>query len=74
MDLDGKVGVDVQLNSGPVHLIQVLEDLLSGLAQIAVAVLVLHVADWHMNLELWGEIDAVIVLRDLVGNVNSANH
>ena len=36
--------------------------------------MVLHVAHWHVDLELGGKVYAVVVLRDLVGEVHPTHH
>lgn len=66
--------IHVNLHSWPVDLPQVFQDLLDGLVQVGLAVLVLHIRHWHVDLVLWGEVNAVVVGWDLVGDVHSAHH
>lgn len=74
IDLDLLQSVDVHLHSGAVDLVEVAQDLLDGLVEIGLAILVLHVGYRHVDLVLWCEVDAVVVLRDLVGDLDTADY
>lgn len=74
IDLDLLQSVDVHLHAGSVDLVEVAQDLLDGLVEVGLAILVLHVRHRHVDLVLWGEVDAVVVLRDLVGDLDTADY
>ena len=66
--------VDVHLHTWPVDLVQVAQDLLDRLVQVGLAILVLHVRHRHVDLVLGREVNAVVVLRDLVGDLHAADY
>lgn len=74
VDLDLLQPVDVHLHAGAVDLVEVAQDLLDGLVEVCLAILVLHVGYRHVDLVLRREVDAVVVLRDLVGDLDPTNY
>lgn len=74
IDLNRKVSINIHLNSRSIHLIQIPENLLSGLVQVGLTILILHIANWHVDLVLRGKVDTVLVLWYFVWNVHSANN
>jgi len=74
MNFDRLVAIDVQLNSRTVNLIKISDDLLDCFVQIGFAVLILHVTYWHVDFVFWSEVNTVLILRDFVGNLCSADY
>lgn len=74
IDLDLLQPVDVHLHAWSVDLVQVAQDLLDCFVEVGLAILVLHVGNRHVDLVLGGEVDAVVVLRDLVRDLDTADY
>lgn len=71
INLDRLISIDIDLYTGSINICQIFYDLFGGLMEIVFAVLVLHVGDGHVEAALGGEVDAVLVLGDLVGDLDA---